>query len=443
MKPYPKYKDSGVEWLGEIPVGWEVIKLSRSYSVQLGKMLQPNQTTKTDVLKPYLRSANITWDGVDTSEIKLMYFSTEEIKKYKLFENDLLVSEGGDVGRSCLWKGELEECYIQNAINRVRGKKSNNTKFLFYYIFKIKHIGWIDILCNKSTIAHFTAEKLNAITIPLPPLAEQKAIATFLDRETAKIDTLIAKQEQLIALLEEKRQALISHAVTKGLDPNTKMKDSGVEWLGEIPEGWEVNRLKFICKVYGRIGFRGYTTEDIVDEGLGAITLSPSNMAEGELKFDKVTYISWKKYHESPEIQVKPGDILVVKTGSTYGKIAMVRELNSEATINPQIAIFKEAKVHELFLFNFLVSPMINEQFKLMNSGSTIPTMTQENLVNLPIPHPSLTEQKAIAEFLDKQTKKLDLIKEKALSVIELLKEKRSALISSAVTGKIDVRELV
>jgi type I restriction enzyme, S subunit len=164
------------------------------------------------------------------------------------------------------------------------------------------------------------ASDVMRIKVPLPPLAEQQTIAGFLDRETAKIDALVAEQERLIALLKEKRQAVISHAVTKGLNPNPPMKDSGVEWLGRIPEHWRVVPVKAIATLAGRIGFRGYATEDLVDEGDGAITLSPSNLVNGTVSLEKCTYISWEKYRESPEIMVKPLDVIIVKTGSTYGK---------------------------------------------------------------------------------------------------------------------------
>jgi len=213
---YPKYKDSGVEWLGEVPEGWPVTALKRGFEVTLGKMLQTESSSSDDALLPYLRAANIQWAGVDITDIKVMWFSERDRRQLRLMPGDLLISEGGDVGRSCIWSSELEECYFQNSVNRVRALDQNSNRYLYYWIATIKSKGYVDIICNKSTIAHFTAEKVAAVPVPFPTSGEQQTIAAFLDRETAKIDALVAEQENLIALLKEKRQAVISHAVTKG-----------------------------------------------------------------------------------------------------------------------------------------------------------------------------------------------------------------------------------
>lgn len=214
----------------------------------------------------------------------------------------------------------------------------------------------------------------------------------------------------------------------------SKYKFSGVEWLGDVPENWEVKRLKHIAQLFGRIGFRGYSTEDLVDEMEGAVTLSPSNMIEGNLNLAKCTYISWDKYHESPEIQVYVQDILIVKTGSTLGKIAHVKEVSHPMTINPQIAIFKNLRCNDRFFFYYISAPYIQDQISISNTGSTIPTMTQQTIMGYAIPNPPLPEQQAIAEFLDRETGRIDELFSKKQKLIELLKEKRTALISRAVT---------
>ena len=231
FQKYAEYKESGVEWLGEVPKHWEVSLLKRRYQVTLGKMLKSNQTSPNETEEFYLRAANIHWRGVDTTDVKRMWFTPEEKNKLKLCKGDLLVSEGGDVGRSALWNDEIGGCYIQNSINRIRARENADTRFLFYWMYFIKQADYIDMICNKATIAHFTVEKVEATPCVYPPLEEQNQIAAFLDKETTKTDTFIDKQEQLITLLQEKRQAIISHAVTRGLDPNVKMKDSGIEWL--------------------------------------------------------------------------------------------------------------------------------------------------------------------------------------------------------------------
>jgi type I restriction enzyme S subunit len=280
--------------------------------------------------------------------------------------------------------------------------------------------------------------------LPFPPIEEQKTITNFLDNETAKIDALIAEQQRLIELLKEKRQAVISFAVTKGLNPDAPMKDSGIGWLGEVPEHWKVTPIKSLAKLFGRIGYRGYTTADIVEEGAGAITLSPSNMSDGNISLHKSTYISWEKYHESPEIKVSYGDIVMVKTGSTLGKVSLVRQQDIPAiTINPQLVIFKNIVCNPLFLFYSMLAARIQSEIEVNNTGSSIPTLTQECIGNLVIPLPSLDEQQTIATFLDGEIEKLNTLTAEAKRGIELLQERRTALISAAVTGKIDVRGLV
>ena len=218
LDPDVEMKDSGVEWLGEIPAGWKIALLKRAFDVQLGKMLQSEPSNSTDTLEPYLRAANVFWNGADLTDVKEMWFSPHEKQQYALVAGDLLVSEGGDVGRSALWKGELERCYIQNAINRVRSKGTHSTHFLYYWVYTLKHSGHIDMLCNKATIFHFTAEKVEAVEVLLPSPSEQRAIAAYLDRETARIDALIAKVREAIERLREYRTALISAAVTGKID---------------------------------------------------------------------------------------------------------------------------------------------------------------------------------------------------------------------------------
>lgn len=184
---YERYKESWVEWLGEVPEHWEVVSLKRRYNVVLGKMLQPEAKTAEEQLLPYLRAANIQWSGVDTSDIKQMWFSPLECESLRLLDGDLLISEGGDVGRAAIWRNELAECYFQNSVNRVRGREGQSTTFLYYWMCEVKAKGFIDALCNKSTIAHFTAEKVAVVPIVYPPAEEQLQIAKFLDRRRRRL----------------------------------------------------------------------------------------------------------------------------------------------------------------------------------------------------------------------------------------------------------------
>lgn len=211
-------------------------------------------------------------------------------------------------------------------------------------------------------------------------------------------------------------------------------KDSGIEWLGEIPKSWNISRLKYIAEIFGRIGFRGYTVDDIVDEGEGALVLSPSNILGDQFSLDKKTYLSWKKYYESPEIMVGINDILLVKTGSTYGKSTIILEKKEPMTINPQMALLKKIKLESRFLYYLFQSTLYKAVIDISNTGSGMPTMTQENINSFPIPFPAFNEALNIANFLDHETAKIDNLIAKQEKLIELLKEKRQAVISHAVT---------
>ena len=245
MERYSSYKDSGVEWIGEVPEGWEVKRLKYIAKAVLGKMLC-NEDKGNYSLKPYLKSKNIQWLNVDVSSVDEMWFSPKELMEYRLKKGDLVLSEGGEVGKTCIWNDELQECYIQNSAHKVSFIGNFVPEYYLYVLFTFGKFGVFDSIVNKVSIGHLTKDKLINLELPVPPKSEQTRIAHFLDQKTAQLDQAIAQKEQLIELLKERRQILIQNAVTRGLDPNVKMKDSGVEWIGEVPEHWEIMRAKFL-----------------------------------------------------------------------------------------------------------------------------------------------------------------------------------------------------
>lgn len=273
---------------------------------------------------------------------------------------------------------------------------------------------------------------------PLPALETQKRIAAFLDDKTARIDGLIAKKEALVERLAEKRQTIITQAVTKGLNPAAPLKDSGIDWLGQIPAHWKVKPLKRLASIWGRIGFRGYTVTDIVSEGEGALSLSPSNIIGDRISFDTKTHISWEKYHESPEIKVRVGDILFVKTGSTIGKVCLVTERPEPMTVNPQVVVLKVHAANSLFLSAAMSSAYFNHQVRGYIFGGSTPAMTQYNLGSLAVAVPPEIEQKGIAELIARSEDEHLNAKRQVERSIKLLTEYRSALVTSAVTGGIE-----
>lgn len=207
-------KPSGIEWIGNIPDDWEVTKISRLYSIQLGKMLQPEKKSSGDTYEPYICAANLSSGTFRLDEVKYMWISEPEKDIYRLKRDDLLVTEGGDVGISSIWKDDISPCYFQNALHRVVPKKGSSNRFLHYWLIVLKSVGYIDLICNKSTIAHFTKEKFAQSLILSIPLQTQEKIADYLDSKCSQIDKYITEKQNIIQKLDAYKKSLIFECVT-------------------------------------------------------------------------------------------------------------------------------------------------------------------------------------------------------------------------------------
>jgi type I restriction enzyme S subunit len=411
MRRYDSYKDSGIEWIGKIPSHWEVKPLKRIANLVLGKMLSPNQQSDY-FLKPYLRVQNINWLKVDIEDVKEMWFSSHELKKFRLSKDDLLVSEGGEVGRTCIWNGEIDECYIQNSVHKVTFDSNNFSKYHLYQFLIFGNVGYFDSIVHRISIAHLTSEKLKEIDFFIPPLAEQTAIATYLDRKTVEIDKFIIDKKRLLELYEEEKKAIINQAVTKGIDPDVKMKDSGIEWLGEIPEHWEIVQLKYIADlksgnnlvseqikeeddfpVYGGNGLRGYYSK-FTNEGC-FVLIGRQGALCGNINYAKGKF--WATEHA--------------------------------------IVCYPRIKVELVWLGELLKSMNLNQY----SIASAQPGLSVERIKILQIPVPSLEEQQSIVRQIETACNRIDTKIEKTKKLIDLLTEYRTALISEVVTGKIKV----
>lgn len=436
MKKYDEYKDSGVAWIGDVPKHWEVIKTSLAFQ-GIGSGTTPSTSKKeyyddNDNGKYWLQTGDLE-DGIvnDTSK-KVSNIAIKECNlTFYPIDSIIIAMYGATIGKV----GILG---IESATNQaccvIPVTKKQIAKYFFYEFLACKPALLIAAIGGgQPNISQDTIKKLKIV---IPPINEQTAIATYLDTHCAKIDNLISIQQKRIALLQELKQSVITHAVTKGLNPNVEMKQSGVEWIGDVPKHWEVCKLKHYSQVFGRIGFRGYNQTDLVNEGEGAITLSPSNMQNGILNYDKCSYLSWKKYYESPEIMIYNDDVLFVKTGSTYGKISYVADLPMEATINPQIVVFKNIKGNNKYLYYLLSNDIVQMQVSLTVGGSTIPTLSQESILNYIVPLAPKVEQAAIASYLDHKCATIDVSISNAQHQIDLLQEYKQSLITEVVTGK-------
>ena len=419
-----EYKDSGITWIGRIPQDWNTTKLGSLYTQRNEKVSDkdyaPLSVTMQGIL-PQLETAAKTDDGVNRKLVK---------------KGDFAINSRSDRRGSCGISPYDGSVSLINTILKPRGEMNPNFyNWLFHTspfadeFYKWGH-GIVDDLWTTRW------QEMKNISVVIPSLEEQQHIADYLDKKCAEIDGLIELQEQMIAQLTDYKQSVITEAVTKGLNPNAELIPSGIDWIGTIPKGWTIGRIKNVAVLYGRIGFRGYTSEDLNKDGEGAITLSPSNMLPMGMDYSNVTYLSWTKYYESPEIMIQNNDLLMVKTGSSYGKVSYVNNLPREATINPQILRIIP-KISSKYLGYFMQSPIFLYQVEGGVVGGTIPTIAQEKINNFKIILPPEHEQLAIVSLLDTKCTEIDSLISLKQQKIENLKEYKKSIIFEAVTGKI------
>lgn len=442
---YPGYKPSKVEWLAHIPQHWDLARIKETTYLK-GRVGWKGLTSDEFLDSGYahlvtgtdFRSKFIDWSDcycVDRERYQDDPF-------IQLQNGDLLITKDGTIGKLAIVSEMRQPACLNSGIFLIRPLHSYTTEYMYWVLSSPEFAHFCDLVSYGSTIQHLYQKVFENFAFPLPPLPEQTAIAAFLDRETRKIDSLVEEQKRLIELLKEKRQAVISHAVTKGLNPDVPMKDPGIEWLGHVPEHWTVGRLKHFASIRGRIGFRGYTVDDLVGEGEGALALGGANLlVDGKLSLEKPTYLSWTKFQESPEIKVEKGDLLIGQRG-TCGRVVLVDRDIGPATINPSLVLLKNLKALSNFSCYFLNGDLIQRTFDSYLSKTAIPMLSQEQIGNVPFVLPPLEEQSKIVKFLDREAEQIDALVSQAEAAARLLNERRSALISAAVTGKIDVRGL-
>lgn len=435
---YESYKDSGVQWLGEIPSHWVRTNVKYYYDVQLGKMLQPEAKSVDDINIKYLKAQHVQWEKIDSENMPEMWCSSKELSKYMVSNGDLLICEGGEVGRCGILANLEELAIIQNALHRVRNTARADVRYLNYFIQHTAQSDWFSILCNKATIAHFTSEKLLALPTLIPPLDEQKIIADFLDKRLAQVDALISKQETLLEKLAEQRVALISHAVTKGLNPDVEMKESGISWLGKVPTSWYLAKFKYVADISYGVG--GEIDRSLV-EGINLISL-PNVKISGVLDVSEHPYCDEV---DDQSVYLKKGDILFNwRNGSSdhLGKTVYF-DLDGDWThVSFLLKLrFNSEKFNSQF-FNYLLSGYRYTKFFTSSKAGVNNTFNLNELSNLIAIVPPFDEQTKIVNLLNTEIAKIEKIEFTYKKSLEKLKEYRSTLITQVVTGKIDVRNL-
>ncbi len=425
-------------WLSGTPKEWPIAPLFATYEVLLGKMLNQN-AIQGKHLAPYLRNVDVHWRRINVVDLPMMNFPPSVAERYRLRRNDILVCEGGEIGRSAIWRDELEECYYQKALHRLRpNRRGQLPQYMIYLLEAAVYERVFEEGASRSTIAHLTAEKLRVHRFPNPPLPTQKAIADFLDRKTAAIDSLIEKKQKLLELLAEKRAALINQAVTKGLDPGVPMKDSGIPWIGKIPAHWDIRKVAHISRrvCVGYVGpvDRHYTTTG------GVPMLNTGNIGRGRLDLSNFHSITRDFHRSQRKSQVGPGDIVVARHGES-GRSAVVPASVPEANcLNIVIVRPGPTMCGDYFalLFN---STLVQERLQALQGGAVQGVVNTSDIAGLRLPTPPVAEQRATFSKLVESGRSSDVLHAKLRGQIERLEEYRQALITAAVTGQLDIPE--
>lgn len=432
---YESYKDSGVEWLGEVPEHWDIFAGRRVFANR--RELASESDEQLAASQKYGVIPQSLMMELNDSKVMLALKGTESFRHVE--KNDFVISlrsfEGGIEHSN--YKGCVSPAYT--VLNAIKSIEPN----FFRHLFKSKAYvsalqATTDSLRDGKSI---TFQQFGDIQLVLPPISEQQTLAAFLDRETTKIDALISEQQRLIELLKEKRQAVISHAVTKGLNPDVPMKDSGIEWLGEVPSHWVIVPIKRICEIKDGT----HDTPKYVDQSEASFPLITSKDFDGDsICFEDAKFISHEDHLEIiKRSNTEFGDVLMSMIGGNIGKALIVKDKREFSIKN--VALFKTLNNHDLALYilNYLQSGLLDIQISLLSRGGAQGFLSLGDIRNLLFFKIPQEEMGIIVIYLSRYTAKLDELIQEANHQIELLQERRTALISAAVTGKIDVRSKV
>ena len=444
MNKYNSFKDSGLEWIGEIPSHWECIRLG-----MLGDFSSSGIDKKSKEEEHPVRMVNFTdliqsrkYFPVQTGDKEYMKVTTPYSKfvEHKLNRGDMVFIPSSetyeDLGYSSLIDFDEEDIVYSYHILRYRTNRE------IYHYFKKYFINHHSVLNQFSSEGKGTTRQIigrnvfNNVRVVLPPILEQQQIVSFLDDKTQKIDSLIQQKEKKIELLKEKRTSLINHVVTKGLDSNVEMKDSGVEWIGEIPKIWSVSKIVFISK---KVTDGSHHSPETQDSGKLYVTVSNVSKSN-DIDFDSCSKISEESFSELERNGCRPkkGDVLITKDG-TIGRGLVVGEFNEYVILSSIGLIRFSKKINPDYGLYYLLSGLNIDQMYSHVRGSGITRLTINLIKNLLFVIPTLSEQQQIVEYLDNQTEEIDTLIQLEQKKIDTLKEYRQSLITEVVTGKIKV----
>ncbi|WP_075879010.1 restriction endonuclease subunit S [Vreelandella massiliensis] len=425
---YPEYKDSGVEWLGKVPAHWEVSRL-KFFGELITGITPPSEdfSNYSEAGWPWVRPDDLDDQG---APVRASKFLTDQGWSYcrPVDPMSTLVCCIGSIGKL----GYTTEVTCTNQqITSIQ--PYYDARYLFYLTCASKPE--LDLRATGNVLRILNAERLGNVPAVMPPVDEQATIAAFLDHETARIDALVEEQQRLIELLKEKRQAVISHAVTKGLDPDVPMKDSGVEWLGEVPAHWLRKRLKNVSP-FITVGIVVNPSSYLAEEGLPFIY--GGEVREGYIEVDKARKISLEDSRRNRKTMLETGDVVTMRVG--YPGVTAVVPPECEGGNCASVMLIKKGSYDSRWLCAAMNSRLIRHQVEVVQYGAAQKQFNIADAVEFWLFEPPIDEQTRIADYIDRESSSFDQLVVAAKRNMQLLQERRSALISAAVTGKIDVR---
>ncbi|WP_238538913.1 restriction endonuclease subunit S [Streptococcus mutans] len=430
-----KMKDSGVEWIGEIPDGWKISRLKNI----LKERNEKNNPVKTDEVLSLMKNGGV----IPYSEKgNVGNRAKEDVSLYKLvYENDIVLNSMniiiGSVGKSSYF-GAVSPVYY------TLYPRHNRYNVDYYsYVFQTKEFQNSLKGIGNGILEHrmrIQMGKLNNVQLPIPSPIVQQKIVDILDDKVGKIDKIISETQQSIEELKKYKQSVITEAVTKGLDKTVEMKNSGIEWIGEVPGDSRIVRIKNYFTLKGRIGWQGLTSAEYIDEGPYLIT--GVDFIDGEIDWSKSVHISEERYEEAPEIHIKEGDLLITKDG-TVGKVAITKSTPQKVSLNSGVMLIREKlnnALNKKFMYYILLSDVFWKWFNLSNIGaSTINHLYQGQFYNFSFPLMDVEKQNEIVSYLDHKTRIVnDLIVTKE-QIINSYEQYKKSLIYEYVTGKKEV----
>jgi type I restriction enzyme S subunit len=425
IKAYPSYKNSDVEWIGEIPSHWSIRRVKETAKIINGFPFDSKKFNKTKGF-PLVRIRDIRKDSTS------LKFDGDIPEGSLIYNGDILIGMDGDFNVT-EWGGG--KAALNQRVACVRTRDKELTKYLYYTLpFNMKVV---NDNAFYTTVKHLSNDDIRSTLYPVPPAGELKSVVSYLNKETRRINFLISEKQNFINLLKEKRQALISHVVTKGLDPNVEVKDSGVEWIGTIPKTWTCSSLKHFAKIIDC----KHITAEFFDDGIPLASIGEVKEWFVNLEKSKLTSEGYYKDLISGGRKPEPGDIIYSRN-ATVGKSSIVPENVEKFALGQDVCLIKiKGELNSDFLMYSLRSFSMTEQLEVLMVGATFKRVNVDDIRNFKLSVPPIDQQIEIAHFLNRECVKIEKLVFEVEGSIRLLNEHRTALISAAVTGKIDLRD--